>query len=129
VQALPAGGDQLGRAVPSWPDVPPAAILCRHDRLFPVAWLPQVVRHRPGIEPDEIDGGHTPALSHPIELTDLLEHIRLETSPAPGRALTSVRPPHDWQDRPMCVVPSVSDMPCYACSRPCLTRPRMTPSR
>jgi hypothetical protein len=23
----------------AWPDVPTAAILCRHDRLFPVAWL------------------------------------------------------------------------------------------
>jgi pimeloyl-ACP methyl ester carboxylesterase len=63
----------------AWPDVPTAVILCRHDRLFPVAWLRQVVRHRLGIEPAEIDGGHTPALSHPVELTDLLERIRVET--------------------------------------------------
>ena len=130
MRGLPAVGDHLGRAVPSWawPDVPAAAILCRHDRLFPVAWLRQVVRHRLGIEPEEIDGGHTPGLSHPIELTNVLEHIRLETSPTLGRALTAVRPPREWQDGPMCVVSSVTDMPCYACSRACVTRPRKTPS-
>ncbi|MGH3330360.1 MAG: alpha/beta fold hydrolase [Nocardioidaceae bacterium] len=63
----------------AWPAVPTSVILCRHDRLFPAAWLRQVVRHRLGIEPDEIDSGHTPALSHPAELTDLLERIRVET--------------------------------------------------
>jgi pimeloyl-ACP methyl ester carboxylesterase len=63
----------------AWPDVPTAVILCRHDRLFPAAWLRQVARHRLGIEPDEIDSGHTPALSHPVELTNLLERIRVQT--------------------------------------------------
>lgn len=63
----------------AWPDVPTAVILCRHDRLFPATWLRQVVRHRLGIEPDEVDSGHTPALSHPVELTNLLERIRVET--------------------------------------------------
>ena len=65
--------------VAAWPDVPTAFVLCRHDRLFPAAWLRQVVRHRLGIEPDEIDSGHTPALSHPVELTNLLERIRVRT--------------------------------------------------
>ena len=63
----------------AWPAVATAFILCRHDRLFPAAWLREVVRHRLGIEPEEIDSGHTPALSHPDELTDLLERIRVET--------------------------------------------------
>ena len=63
----------------AWPDVPTAFILCRHDRIFPAAWLRRVVRQRLGIVPDEIDSGHTPALSHPAELTDLLERIRVET--------------------------------------------------
>ena len=63
----------------AWPDVPTAVVLCRHDRLFPAAWLRQVVRHRLGLEPHEIDSGHTPALSHPAELTELLERIRVET--------------------------------------------------
>lgn len=63
----------------AWPDVPTAVIVCRHDRLFPAAWLRQVVLNRLGTEPHEIDSGHTPALSHPAELTDLLERLRVET--------------------------------------------------
>ena len=63
----------------AWPDVPTAFILCRHDRLFPAAWLRQVVRDRLGTAPEEIDSGHTPALSHPVELTNLLERIRVDT--------------------------------------------------
>ena len=57
----------------AWPDVPTRFIVCRNDRLFPAGWLRGVVRDRLGIEPDELESGHTPALSHPIELTDLLE--------------------------------------------------------
>jgi pimeloyl-ACP methyl ester carboxylesterase len=63
----------------TWPDVPTAFILCRHDRMFPAAWLRPVVRQRLGTVPHEVDSGHTPALSHPVELTDLLERIRVET--------------------------------------------------
>jgi len=36
----------------------------------------RVVRERLGIEPDEIDGGHTPALSRPAELAERLEGYR-----------------------------------------------------
>jgi hypothetical protein len=44
----------------AWPDVPTAFILCRHDQLFPAAWLRQVIRHRLGIAPDEIDSRQRP---------------------------------------------------------------------
>jgi pimeloyl-ACP methyl ester carboxylesterase len=83
-QALTRGRPQseAASAVPfplaAWPDVPTAFILCRHDRLFPAPWLREVVRQRLGVEPEELDSGHTPALSHPAELTDLLERIRVE---------------------------------------------------
>lgn len=83
-EALSKGRPQSGTTaaepfpLAAWPDVPTAFILCRHDRLFPAAWLRGVVRHRLGVAPDEIDSGHTPALSHPAELTDLLERIRVE---------------------------------------------------
>src|ERR1044071_1859243 len=67
-EALFTGGrpqpeTQSAEAFPlaAWPDVPTAVILCRHDRLFPPAWLRQVVRRRLGIEPYEIASGHTPA--------------------------------------------------------------------
>ncbi len=57
----------------SWPDTRTRFILCRNDRFFPARWLRGVVRDRLGIDPDEIDSGHCPALSRPIELADLLE--------------------------------------------------------
>jgi len=56
-----------------WPDVSTRILICRDDRLFPPGFLRRVARERLGITPDEIDGGHTPALSRPHELADRLE--------------------------------------------------------
>ncbi len=61
-----------------WPDVPTRYLLCRNDRLFPAHWVRRVVRDRLGIVPDEMDSGHTPALSHPAELVQRLEAYRVE---------------------------------------------------
>jgi len=60
----------------AWPEVPTRYLLCRNDRLFPAAWTRRVVRDRLGIAPDEIDSGHSPALSRPAELADRLEGYR-----------------------------------------------------
>ena len=60
----------------AWPDVPTRVLLCRDDRVFPAPFLRRVAQERLGITPDEIDGGHTPALSRPQELADLLEAYR-----------------------------------------------------
>jgi pimeloyl-ACP methyl ester carboxylesterase len=57
----------------AWPDLPTRVLLCRDDRLFPADFLRRVAKERLGITPDEIDGGHTPALSRPTELADRLE--------------------------------------------------------
>ena len=57
----------------AWPDVPTRVLICRDDRLFPPGFLRRVARERLGITPDEIDGGHAPALSRPGELADRLE--------------------------------------------------------
>ena len=62
----------------AWPDVPTRVLICRDDRLFPAAFLRRVARERLGITPDEIDGGHTPALSRPNELADRLEAYAAE---------------------------------------------------
>jgi len=59
--------------MPAWPDVPTRILICRDDRVFPPAYLRRVARERLGITPDEIDGGHTPALSRPRELADRLD--------------------------------------------------------
>jgi pimeloyl-ACP methyl ester carboxylesterase len=60
-----------------WPDVPTRVLLCRDDRLFPASFLRRVAEERLGITPDEIDGGHTPALSRPKELAERLEAYRV----------------------------------------------------
>ena len=57
----------------AWPDIPTHFVLCRNDRFFPADWLRGIVRERLHIDPDEIDSGHTPALSHPTELVELME--------------------------------------------------------
>jgi pimeloyl-ACP methyl ester carboxylesterase len=57
----------------AWPGTPTRVLICRDDRLFPLHFLRRVVRERLGITPDEIDGGHTPALSCPHKLAERLE--------------------------------------------------------
>jgi pimeloyl-ACP methyl ester carboxylesterase len=84
-EAMARGRDQAaapGREpwpLDRWPDVPTRVLLCRDDRLFPAAWSRRVVRERLGMAPDEIAGGHCPALSRPRELAKRLEAYR------PGR--------------------------------------------
>jgi pimeloyl-ACP methyl ester carboxylesterase len=60
----------------AWPDVPTRFLLCRDDRFFPADFQRRVVRERLGITPDEMDGGHLPALAHPDELVARLEAYR-----------------------------------------------------
>jgi pimeloyl-ACP methyl ester carboxylesterase len=62
----------------AWPDVPTRYLLCRDDRAFPADFIRLMVERRLGITPDEIDGGHTPALSRPKELADRLEAYRTQ---------------------------------------------------
>jgi pimeloyl-ACP methyl ester carboxylesterase len=61
----------------SWPDVPTRFLLCRDDRFFPADFQRRVVQDRLGITPDEMDGGHLPALSRPQELAERLEAYRI----------------------------------------------------
>jgi pimeloyl-ACP methyl ester carboxylesterase len=57
----------------AWPNVPTRFLLCLDDRFFPVEFMRRVVRERLGITPDEMDGGHLPALAHPKELAERLD--------------------------------------------------------
>jgi len=61
----------------AWPDVPTRFLLCRDDRFFPADFQRRVVRERLGLEPDEMRGGHLPALAHPDELVERLESYRM----------------------------------------------------
>jgi pimeloyl-ACP methyl ester carboxylesterase len=60
----------------AWPEVPTHVVIGRDDRFFPAGWLRGVVRDRLGIEPDELPCGHTPALSRPLVLVELMESYR-----------------------------------------------------
>jgi pimeloyl-ACP methyl ester carboxylesterase len=57
----------------AWPDVTTRFLLCREDRFFPADFQRRVVRGRLGLEPDEIDTGHLPALARPAELAGRLD--------------------------------------------------------
>jgi len=58
--------------LPAWPNVPTKYILCQQDRFFPARFLRRLARERLGIAADEIPGCHCVALSHPVELAELL---------------------------------------------------------
>lgn len=58
--------------LPAWPDVATRFLLCREDRFFPADFMRRVVRERLGLVPDEMPGGHLPALSRPLDLADRL---------------------------------------------------------
>lgn len=91
-KALSKGRDQASKPfeepwpLERWPDVPVRYVLCRNDRLFPPGWTRRVVHERLGIAPVEIDSGHCPALSRPVELTDILESLRTGLAEASGPA-------------------------------------------
>ena len=93
-EALAAGRDQAGTPMQepwplgAWPDVPTRYILGQNDRLFPAAWVRNVVKDRLGIEPDEIASGHCVPLSRPQELVELLEGYRTSAVRACGTILT-----------------------------------------
>lgn len=60
----------------AWPAIPTHVIIGRDDQFITAGWLRGVVRDRLGIEPDELRGGHTLALSRPRELVELMESYR-----------------------------------------------------
>jgi pimeloyl-ACP methyl ester carboxylesterase len=56
----------------AWPDVPTTVLIAREDRFFAADFQRRVAADRLGATPDEIDGCHTVALSHPELLADQL---------------------------------------------------------
>jgi len=55
-----------------WPEVPTRALIARDDRLFTLEFQRRVHRERLGIVPDDTDGGHLVALSHPDDVAERL---------------------------------------------------------
>lgn len=62
-----------------WPSVPTRSVACRDDRFFPIEFQRRVLRQRLGVEPDQMSGGHLPALARPFELVEYLEDCRRNT--------------------------------------------------
>lgn len=56
-----------------WPDVPAHYVVCAADRAVNPTWSRRAARERLGVEPLELDGGHSPFLARPAELAGLLE--------------------------------------------------------
>jgi len=59
----------------TWPSVDRSYIVCRDDRAVNPEWGRSAARDRLGVVPVEIDGSHSPFLTRPIELVDLLLSI------------------------------------------------------
>jgi Alpha/beta hydrolase family len=59
----------------AWPRVPAAYVVCRDDRALNPDWARRAARDRLGVEAMEIEGAHSPFLTRPAELADLLEGI------------------------------------------------------
>lgn len=55
-----------------WPDCELVSIVCADDEVLSPAWSRRIARDVLGIEPLELPGGHSPMLSHPVELADAL---------------------------------------------------------
>ncbi|MGH9039063.1 MAG: alpha/beta fold hydrolase, partial [Acidimicrobiia bacterium] len=58
-----------------WPDVPGSYILCTDDRPIPPAWSRRIAREQLGVEAIELPGGHSPMLSRPRHLAEVLSGL------------------------------------------------------
>lgn len=65
-------------------DLPRSFIRCLQDRAQP-QWLAELVADRLGVEPVTIDASHSPFLSRPAELAELLVHATTTAPHAPLR--------------------------------------------
>jgi pimeloyl-ACP methyl ester carboxylesterase len=55
-----------------WPEVPMTFVVCSEDRMGRAECLARVARRRFGLEPVQLAGGHSPFLSRPADLADVL---------------------------------------------------------
>jgi len=58
-----------------WPDLPSAYIVCSNDHNVSPQWGRRAARERLRIEPHELTSDHSPMLSHPAELAEILDNL------------------------------------------------------
>ena len=70
----PQGGAIWGDVAPytEWPDTEYEYILCRDDRAITPEWSRREAKALLGLTPIEMEGSHSPMVSRPAELADLL---------------------------------------------------------
>lgn len=59
----------------TWPKVETRSIVCRDDRAINPAWIRAAARDRLGVAAVELDGGHSPFLTRPTELAQVLHSM------------------------------------------------------
>ena len=59
----------------AWPAVPASYIVCAEDRTITPAWQRRAAREWLGVEPIELPGGHSPNVSRPELLAEVLDRI------------------------------------------------------
>jgi pimeloyl-ACP methyl ester carboxylesterase len=59
----------------AWPDTERAAIVCRADRALNPDWARTASRERLGVEAVELEGQHSPFLTRPAELAQVLHRL------------------------------------------------------
>jgi hypothetical protein len=59
----------------AWPAGERTYILCREDRAISPVWSRRVARERLGVEPIERDGSHSPFISRPALLAEVLDRL------------------------------------------------------
>jgi pimeloyl-ACP methyl ester carboxylesterase len=58
-----------------WPHISAAYVICTEDPVVSPEWSRRVARDRLGVEPLELPGGHSPMLSRPHQLAELLDGL------------------------------------------------------
>jgi pimeloyl-ACP methyl ester carboxylesterase len=56
----------------AFPEVPASYIVCEKDQMVSPEWAAEAARQRLGVEPVEISAGHTPQISRPADLAEVL---------------------------------------------------------
>lgn len=59
----------------AWPDVQSSSIVCRGDRAINPVWVRAAAHERLGVDPIELDGGHSPFVTRPAELARILDSL------------------------------------------------------
>jgi pimeloyl-ACP methyl ester carboxylesterase len=64
------------------PETSRASIVCSDDRVVPPDWQRRVAQEELRVEPIELESGHSPMLSCPVALAQVLDRLAVETSAA-----------------------------------------------